>query len=134
MSDGLSTKPYLVRAIYEWCADSGFTPYLAVAVDHRARVPMEFVKDGEIVLNIGAGATRNLLMGNDMIEFSARFSGTPRQIQVPLSNVIGIYASENGQGLSFAKEALPDEGGDTGAEPGDEPSPPRGKPQLKVVK
>lgn len=134
MSDGLPTKPYLVRAIYEWCADSGFTPYLAVAVDRRARVPMEFVKDGEIVLNIGAGATRNLQMGNDMIEFSARFSGTPRQIQVPLSNVIGIYARENGQGLSFAKEALPDEGSDTSAEPGDEPSPPRGKPQLKVVK
>ncbi len=133
MSEGISTKPYLVRAIYEWCADSGFTPYLAVAVDQRARVPMEFVKDGEIVLNISAGATRNLQMGNDMIEFSARFSGTPRQIQVPLANVIGIYASENGQGLAFAKEVLPDVGDDT-SEPGDEPSPPRGKPQLEVVK
>lgn len=134
MNEGVSTKPYLVRAIYEWCADSGFTPYLVVAVDLRARVPMEFVKDGEIVLNISAGATRNLQMGNDMIEFSARFSGTPRQIQVPMTNVIGIYASENGQGLSFAKEALPEDGGETVGEPGDEPSPPRGKPQLKVVK
>ena len=132
MSDGLPTKPYLIRAIYEWCADSGFTPYLAVSVDQRARVPMEFVKDGEIVLNIGAGATRNLLMGNDMIEFSARFGGTPRQIQVPLTNVIGIYARENGQGLSFPKEILPDDA--IVDAPNDTPSPPRGKPQLKVVK
>lgn len=135
MNTGISTKPYLVRAIYEWCSDSGFTPYLMVAVDRRARVPMEFVKDGEIVLNISAGATRNLQMGNESIEFSARFSGTPRQILVPMSNVIGIYASENGQGLSFPMEALPEDGGEeTVGEPGDEPSPPRGKPQLKVVK
>jgi stringent starvation protein B len=131
MSDAISTKPYLLRAIYEWCADSGFTPYLAVSVDQRTRVPMEFVKDGEIVLNIGAGASRNLLMGNDMIEFSARFGGVARQIQVPLANVIGIYARENGQGLSFPKEILPDDGE---AESGDTPTPPRGKPQLKVVK
>lgn len=135
MSDGLSTKPYLIRAIYEWCADSGFTPYLAVAVDRRARVPMEFVKGGEIVLNIGAGATRNLQMGNEMIEFSARFSGVPRQIEVPIANVIGIYARENGQGLSFPKETLADEAGaDAAAAPEEPPTPPRGKPQLKVVK
>lgn len=132
MSDGLSTKPYLIRAIYEWCADSGFTPYLAVVVDRHARVPMEHVKDGEIVLNIGAGATRNLHLGNDMIQFSARFSGVSRQIDVPISNVVGIYARENGQGLSFPKE-IPTEGAEAGA-PDEPPTPPRGKPQLKVVK
>ncbi len=134
MSDGLPTKPYLIRAIYEWCADSGFTPYLAVAVDRRARVPMEFVKDGEIVLNIGSGATRNLLMGNEMIEFSARFGGASRQIEVPVANVIGIYARENGQGLSFPKEALDDAGTEAPPPSGEPPAPPRGKPQLKVVK
>ena len=134
MSDAISTKPYLVRAIYEWWADSGFTPYLAVTVDQRTRVPMEFVKDGEIVLNIGAGATRNLLMGNDMIEFSARFGGVSRQIQVPLTNVTGIYARENGQGLSFPKEIQPDDTEAAAGAPGDTPTPPRGKPQLKVVK
>lgn len=132
MSNEIPTKPYLVRAIYEWCMDNGYTPYLAVAVDHRASVPMEFVKDGEIVLNAGPGAVRNMQMGNDMITFSARFNGVPRQIEVPIGNVIGIYARENGQGLSFPKELLPDavESG----EPDEPPTPPRGKPQLKVVK
>ena len=96
MSDALSTKPYLIRAIYEWCADSGFTPYLAVAVDRYVRVPMEHVKHGEIVLNIRAGATRNLHLGNDVIQFSVRFSGASRQIEVPIGNVVGIYARENG--------------------------------------
>lgn len=134
MSGGLSTKPYLIRAIYEWCADSGFTPYLAVAVDHRARVPMEFVKDGEIVLNIGFGATRSLLMGNEMIEFSARFGGVPRQIEVPVANVIGIYARESGQGLSFPKEAPDEAAPDAPPSPDEPPAPPRGKPRLKVVK
>ena len=132
MNEAPSTKPYLIRAIYEWCADSGFTPYLAVAVDRHARVPMEHVKDGEIVLNIGVGATRNLHLGNDMIQFSARFSGASRQIEVPISNVVGIYARENGQGLSFPKE-MPTEDEAAGT-PGDPPIPPRGKPQLKVVK
>lgn len=132
MSNEIPTKPYLIRAIYEWCMDNGYTPYLAVAVDHRANVPMEFVNDGEIVLNAGPGAVRNMQMGNEFIMFSARFNGVPRQIEVPIGNVIGIYARENGQGLSFPKELLP-EGMESGS--GDEPpTPPRGKPQLKVVK
>lgn len=131
MDEGLSTKPYLIRAIYEWCADSGFTPYLAVAVDRHARVPLEHVKDGEIVLNIGAGATRNLHLGNDMIQFSARFNGASRQIEVPISNVISIYARENGQGLAFPKEIS---AGEEAGMPDEPPTPPRGKPQLKVVK
>ena len=131
MSEVLSTKPYLIRAIYEWCADSDLTPYLSVAVDRHVRVPMEHVKDGEIVLNLSANATHNLHLGNDAIRFSGRFSGASRQIEVPINNVIGIYARENGQGLFFPNEVLQ---GTDGEAPGDPPPPPRGKPQLKIVK
>lgn len=97
----ISTKPYLLRAIYEWCTDNGFTPYLAVAVDSKTRVPMEFVKNGEIVLNIGFTATSGLKMENDFIMFHARFGGVSREIVVPVENVMAIYARENGQGMAF---------------------------------
>jgi stringent starvation protein B len=100
MSD-VSTKPYLIRALYEWCTDAGFTPYIAVAVDESVRVPVEFVKNGEIVLNISALATNHLKLGNDVIEFQARFGGVPREVYVPVSRVIAIYARENGQGMAF---------------------------------
>ena len=96
-----STKPYLLRAIYEWCTDSGFTPYVAVAVDESVRVPVEFVKNGEIVLNVSALATNRLKIGNDSIEFQARFGGVPRDVYVPIHRVIAIYARENGQGMAF---------------------------------
>ena len=96
-----SNRPYLVRAIYEWCTDNGFTPYVAVLVDESVRVPREYVKDGEIVLNISFDATSSLKLGNEFIEFKARFAGTPREILVPVSNVIAIYARENGQGMAF---------------------------------
>lgn len=96
-----STKPYLLRAIYEWCTDNGYTPYMAAVVDARARVPMEFVKNGEIVLNISFSATSGLKMENDLIRFSARFGGVSRDIVVPVDNVVAIYASENGQGMAF---------------------------------
>lgn len=96
-----STKPYLLRAIYEWCTDNGYTPYLAVMVDGRTRVPMQFVKNGEIVLNISFDATSGLRMDNDFIHFSARFGGVSRDIVVPVDNVIAIYARENGQGMAF---------------------------------
>jgi stringent starvation protein B len=96
-----STKPYLLRAIYEWCTDSGFTPYVAVAVDESVRVPVEFVKNGEIVLNVSALATNRLKIGNDTIEFQARFGGVPRDVYVPITRVIAIYARENGQGMAF---------------------------------
>ncbi len=96
-----STKPYLLRAIYEWCTDNGYTPYIAVKVDAQARVPMQFVKNGEIVLNISFGATSGLKMDNDLIHFSARFGGVAREISVPVDNVLAIYASENGQGMAF---------------------------------
>jgi len=99
----VSTKAYLIRAIYEWCADSGFTPYLAVKVSEHTQVPREHVKDGEIVLNIGHDATHRLTLGNEVIEFSARFNGTARQISVPISAVSGIFARENGQGMMFPK-------------------------------
>jgi stringent starvation protein B len=96
-----STKPYLLRAIYEWCTDNGYTPYLAVVVDGQTRVPREFVKNGEIVLNISFSATSGLKMGNDFIDFNARFGGVSREISVPVGNVAAIYARENGQGMAF---------------------------------
>ena len=97
----ISTKPYMLRAIYEWCTDSGFTPYLAVKVDASTTVPMEYVKKGEIVLNISFGATSGLKMDNDAIAFHARFGGVSREIYVPVHNVLAIYANENGQGMAF---------------------------------
>jgi stringent starvation protein B len=97
----ISTKPYLLRAIYEWCTDSGYTPYLAVKVDASTTVPMEYVKKGEIVLNISYGATSGLKMDNDSIRFHARFGGISREIFVPVNNVMAIYANENGQGMAF---------------------------------
>jgi len=101
----LSTKPYLVRAIYEWCTDSGYTPYLAVHVDETVRVPREFVNNGEIVLNVSALATQQLNMDNDGVSFRARFGGVPRDIWVPMANVMAIYARENGQGMAFELHA-----------------------------
>ena len=95
------TKPYLLRALYEWCTDNGYTPHLAVRVDDRTRVPREFVRDGEIVLNISFDATSGLKMGNEWIDFNARFSGKSHHIEVQISNVLAIYARENGQGMAF---------------------------------
>src|ERR1044071_961992 len=100
-----STRPYLIRAIYEWCSDSGLTPYLSVKVNAQTRVPPEFVKNGEIVLNIGADATRHLTLGNDVVQFSARFGGVSRECSVPVEAVTGIFARENNQGLFFPSEA-----------------------------
>lgn len=97
----VSTKPYLIRAIYEWCNDAGFTPYVAVAVDESVRVPMEFVKNGEIVLNVSALATNRLQIDNEAISFQARFGGLPREVFVPMARVIAVYARENGQGMAF---------------------------------
>jgi stringent starvation protein B len=97
----ISTKPYMLRAIYEWCTDNGYTPHIAVAVDAATQVPMQFVRNGEIVLNISFDATSGLKMENDLIHFSARFGGVARQISVPVANVIAIYAQENNQGMAF---------------------------------
>jgi stringent starvation protein B len=96
-----STRPYLIRGLYEWCTDNGFTPFIAVLVDDSVRVPNEFVKDGEIVLNISFDATSALQLGNDYIEFKGRFGGVARDILVPVNRVLAIYAKENGQGMAF---------------------------------
>ena len=97
----ISTKPYLLRALYEWCTDNGFTPHIAVRVDNGTRVPRQFVRNDEIVLNISFEATSQLQMGNEWIEFSARFSGKSHKIEVQVTNVLAIYARENGQGMAF---------------------------------
>lgn len=140
-----STKPYLLRAIWEWCCDNGFTPYIAVQVDGRTVVPREFVKDGQIVLNIGPDATNKLNIGNDLIEFQGRFGGVARQLSVPIEQVSAIYSRENGAGMAFevSDEAasaddvpMPDVvAEDAGDEP--LPEPPRpdgGRPKLQRIK
>lgn len=113
-AQGTSTRPYLIRALHDWCTDNGFTPYVAVYVDESVRVPVEYVKNGEIVLNVGFEATSGLTLGNEFIEFKARFGGTARDIVVPVSHVIAIYARENGQGMAFP---VPTESA-TSADPG----------------
>lgn len=141
----VSTKPYLIRAIYEWCVDQSFTPYLAVRVDAQTKVPMEFVKDGQIVLNVSYTATRQLKIGNDFINFSARFNGTSRELEVPIHAVIGIFAKENGQGMFFQPADETNQGATTtqNTESPSEPTlaedaPPPPKPtrggHLKIVK
>jgi stringent starvation protein B len=155
VKDPSSTTPYLLRAIWEWCGDNGLTPYVAVKVDGGTRVPLEFVRNGEIVLNISSDATRNLKIGNDLIQFSARFSGVSREVSVPISAVAGIFAKENGQGMAFHTPttdspvvALAGKGGDSNRDgraagdrlaadkpTGDKPDPPSGRrPRLQVVK
>jgi len=100
-SQGSSTRPYLIRALHDWCTDNGFTPYLAVYVDRSVQVPQEYVKNNEIVLNVSFEATSQLQLGNEFIEFKARFGGMARDISVPVDHVIAIYARENGQGMAF---------------------------------
>ena len=130
-----STKPYLIRAIHEWCSDSNFTPYLSVKVDSRTRVPMEYVKNGEIVLNLSYDATHRLTIGNDTVQFSARFNGVSRECSIPIDVVLGIFARENGQGLFFPVET-PEAAVTEGNTPSDgSTSPPNGgRPKLQVVK
>jgi stringent starvation protein B len=140
-----STKPYLLRAIHEWCSDNNYTPYLSVKVDTNTRVPMEFVKNGEIVLNIGYDATHRLTIGNDVVQFSARFSGVSRECSIPVAAVLGIFARENGQGLFFAAEdpavasltaAAPTNTEAPGDAPAPAPSAPAagGRARLQIVK
>ena len=140
--DTPSTRPYLIRALYEWCTDNGFTPFLAVRVDDSVRVPMEFVKDGEIVLNVSFDATSALKLGNDYIEFKGRFGGVARDILVPVRQVLAIYARENGQGMAFpvgagtSSAVMPSL--DSGVTDDDAPPPPKppvpGKPSLTRIK
>jgi stringent starvation protein B len=104
MSEPTSTKPYLLRAVYEWCVDNGYTPHISVVVDSQTRVPMEHVRNGEIVLNVAPIAASRLRMGNEVIEFTARFSGAARELVIPVAAVAAIYARENGLGMSFEQE------------------------------
>ena len=128
-----STKPYLLRAVYEWCVDNGYTPQIAVAVDERTRVPVEHVRNGEIVLNIGPLAANRLKMGNETIECSARFSGVAKDLVIPVAAVKAIYARETGQGMSFESEKTQVEEGDTAPGP-KEPPKPGAKPALRRIK
>jgi stringent starvation protein B len=140
----VSTKPYLIRAIHDWCTDSGFTPYIAVAVDDTVRVPGEFVSNGEIVLNVSALATSRLLIDNEAVSFQARFGGVPREVYVPMAQVIAIYARENGQGMAFEvpramsapapHPAEPVAQGEPVNEPPEPPKPTAERPRLTRVK
>ena len=157
-SSGTSTRPYLIRALHDWCTDNGFTPYIAVFVDAAVQVPVEYVKNSEIVLNVGFEATSALKLGNDFIEFKARFGGVAREIIVPVDHVVAIYARENGQGMAFPAPEAPAEGvpppaatpaeprrsglrlaSETGDDDGDDTPPPDApsggpRPSLKRVK
>ena len=103
----IPTKPYLLRALFEWCVDNGYTPHIAVKVDSRTQVPAEYVKNGEIVLNISPNAVHKLQMGNDQVEFSARFGGVARQISLPVANIYALYARETGHGMTFEVDGVP---------------------------
>ena len=140
-----STRPYLIRALYEWCSENGFTPYVAVKVDASVQVPREYVQGGEIVLNVSMDATSSLKLGNDFIEFKARFGGKPRDIMVPIHRVMAIYARENGQGMAFpvndddVAAAAPSlsavESSSPAVEtPGDEPEPSPTSPSRPALK
>jgi stringent starvation protein B len=134
-TSGTSTRPYLIRALHDWCTDNGFTPYIAVFVDDAVRVPKEYVKNNEIVLNVGFEATSALKLGNETIEFKARFGGSSREIVVPIDHVIAIYARENGQGMAFPMPSnaitggAPAEGGEAESAPARPPAA-RGGPRL----
>lgn len=140
----VSTKPYLVRAIFEWCVDQGLTPYMTVVVGPRTRVPREFVRDGQIVLNVGPDATNQLLLGNEEVTFQARFNGVAFPVVVPIDAVAAIYAKENAQGMAFevsvdtetsagtAEEVAPESPDDNSTEPS--PNGPAGRPRLTRVK
>jgi len=135
-----SAKPYLLRAICEWCADNSLTPYLAVKVDRQTRVPAAFVKNGEIVLNISAGATRRLTIDGERVQFTARFNGVSQEVSVPMNAVAGIFAKETGYGFAFTVSSDPvvsldaataPESAPAGPTPSDKPKRPK---HLQVVK
>ena len=157
----IPTKPYLLRALYEWCVDNGYTAHLAVKVDSRAQVPSEYVRNGEITLNVAPSAVHKLQMGNELIEFSARFAGVARQISVPVAGVYALYARETGHGMTFEVDAakpaiqsdaekepsnktgpsnepgptaLPVPASSTTASPTEPTKPTGGKPQLRRIK
>jgi stringent starvation protein B len=132
--DAPSTKPYLIRALHQWCTDFGFTPFLAVFVDERVEVPMEFVKNNEIVLNISADACHQLHIENDWISFQARFGGIPKKVLVPITHVLAIYSRENGQGMSFPFDLETNRKVDKELGNSEAPKSKSNPPALKIVK
>ena len=136
MAKERSTKPYLIRAICEWCGDSGFTAYLSVKVDAQTRVPAGHVKNGEIVLNISPDAAHRLTIGDDMIQFAARFSGVSRECSIPITAVQGVFARENRQGLFFQPESAAPQVAGAAPSAQSDPTPPAtgGKRKLQIVK
>ena len=142
--NSLSQQPYFLRALYEWCVDCGHTPYLTVRVDKQTRVPQAFVKDGQIVLNVGPSAVRNIHMDNDWVTFSARFGGMSHSIEIPVGNVIAIYARETGEGMAFESLESAGVNGDAVEQESEVSDPetdasapssqPKGRPHLTVVK
>jgi stringent starvation protein B len=131
-SQGTSTRPYLIRALHDWCTDNGYTPYIAVWVDDSVQVPREYVKNDEIVLNLGFEATSGLELGNDVIAFKARFGGVAREIFVPVDHVVAIYARENGQGMAFPMPTRPVAGGADDA-PAQAPAPTPARPPARAA-
>lgn len=138
MTQLIPTKPYMIRAIHEWCVDNGLTPHLLVAVNAQTRVPMAYVKDGEIVLNINYSATKDLHIDNDAVVFSARFGGVSQNLYIPIGTIKGVFARENGQGMFFEVEGVADasltEAPVSEEEKADAPSVEKRKPTLKIVK
>ena len=137
MSPVVSTKPYMLRALYEWCADQGLTPYISVQVDAQTLVPRQFVRDGQIVLNLGADAVQNLHMGNDLITCQARFGGVAQSLSIPIGNVAAIYARENGQGMAFEvgeQVEAPAVPAGEGAPESPEPPPPDNPPRSHLTR
>jgi stringent starvation protein B len=136
-ADGISipsTKPYLIRALHGWCSDNGFTPFIAVFVDGRVEVPMEFVKNDEIVLNLSSEACHQLDLGNEWVSFQARFGGVPKRVMVPVTHVLAIYARENGQGMSFPFDgAKTPDSSNASEDSGDAPKK-APRPTLTIVK
>ncbi|MBN9133651.1 MAG: ClpXP protease specificity-enhancing factor [Nitrosospira multiformis] len=131
----LSTKPYLIRAIYEWCSDCGYTPYISIKVDDNTRVPDEYIKNGEIILNISHDAAHHLTLGNEVIQFSARFAGVSREISIPVTTVQGVFAKETARGMIFPPEVESNASQDeTGGKEPDESQPSSHRAPVKATK
>ncbi len=131
-----SSKPYMIRAVYEWLMDNALTPHVLVATDMpMVEVPVEYVRDGRIVLNISTSAVQGLHMANDALTFSARFGGVPRSLYIPVTAVLGIYARENGQGMFFEDdEPQPPEDAQPPKQPDPSGEAAAKRPSLRVVK
>ncbi len=131
-----SSRPYLIRAIYQWIIDNNATPHLLVDAEaDTVMVPEEFIQNGKIILNVGPMAVQTLSLGNDVVTFTARFNGASREIYCPVSAVLAIYAKENGQGMAFSDydDESPDPIDDNGVKE-KKPSAASARPKLRVVK